>query len=170
VKEQAELLMRISDKELRGERLTDEDCSQLEHIGATFEYISLDLARSKDQELMGWDDIQSADKNVACVADVYTANGDNNPNHTVLYEAVGPVNEIYVLVNMDGDLYLTRGAVLSYREFQQPTAEQRLTDEEWQKKLKEHPTLGIPKWMDDITVPLEQQPQENEEISYSSGC
>ena len=170
VKEQAELLMRISDKELRGERLTDEDCSQLEHIGATFEYISLDLARSKDQELMGWDDIQSADKNVACVADVYTANGDNNPNHTVLYEAVGPVNEIYVLVNMDGDLYLTRGAVLSYREFQQPTTEQRLTDEEWQKKLKEHSTLGIPKWMDDITVPLEQQPQENEEISYSSGC
>lgn len=104
------------------------------------------------------------------MADVYTANADNNPEKGVLYEAVGPAHEIYVVVEIDGYLYLTRGAVFSYREFKRPLDEQRMTDEEWQEKLEEYPSTGIPAWMREIIVPLKKAPEANETIFYSTGC
>jgi hypothetical protein len=45
-----------------------------------------------------------------------------------------------------------------------------MTDEEWQEKLKEYPNTGVPSWMEEITVPLNQAPQDNEQVFYSSGC
>ncbi len=170
LKEEAEFLLAISEKELAGKPLTDEEYGQIECIGSTFENISLDLVRQKDQDLMGWDDVQGADKKVALVADVYTANANNNPEKSILFEAVGDADEIYVVVEIDGYLYLTRGAVLSYREFIQPLDMPRLTDEEWQKQLEKNPRKGVPEWMKRITVPLESEPEDNEEYHYSSGC
>ena len=170
MKEEAEFLLAISEKEVSGKPVTDEEYGQLECIGATFENISLDLVRQPDQYLMGWDDVQGADKKVALVADVYTANADNNPEKSILFEAVGDADEIYVVVEIDGYLYLTRGAVLSYREFTQPINMPRLTDEEWQKQLEENPRKGVPEWMKRIIVPLEKEPEVNEEYHYSSGC
>jgi hypothetical protein len=119
---------------------------------------------------MGWSDVQGADRKVALVADVYTANSSNNPNKSILYEAVGNADEIYVVVEIGGYLYLTRGAVLSYREFEQPIDEQRLTDEEWQQQLEKNPRKGVPTWMKRIIVPLDKTPEVNEEYFYSSGC
>lgn len=170
LKEEAEFLLAISEKELAGKPVTDEEYGQLECIGATFENISLDLVRQPDQYLMGWDDVQGADKKVALVADVYTANADNNPEKSILFEAVGDADEIYVVVEIDGYLYLTRGAVLSYREFIQPINIPRLTDEEWQEQLEKNPRKGVPEWMKRIIVPLEKEPEVNEEYHYSSGC
>ena len=170
LKEEAEFLLAISEKELAGKPLTDEEYGQIECIGATFENISLDLVRQKDQYLMGWDDVEGADKKVALVADVYTANANNNPEKSILFEAVGDADEIYVVVEIDGYLYFTRGAVLSYREFIQPIDMPRLTDEEWQKQLEENPRKGVPDWMKTIIVPLEKEPEPNEEYHYSSGC
>ena len=170
LKEEAEFLLAISEKEVAGKPITDEEYGQLECIGAIFENISLDLVREKDQYLMGWDDVQGADKKVALVADVYTANADNNPEKSILFEAVGDADEIYVVVEIDGYLYLTRGAVLSYREFIQPIDMPRLTDEEWQEQLEKNPRKGVPEWMKRIIVPLEKEPEPNEEYHYSSGC
>jgi len=170
LKEEAQFLLNVSEKELAGKELSDEEFGQLECIGATFENISLDLVRQPDQYLMGWSDVQGADKKVALVADVYTANADNNPNKSILFEAVGDADEIYVVVEIGGYLYLTRGAVLSYREFIQPIDEPRLTDEEWQEQLEKNPRKGVPEWMKRITVPLEKEPEVNEEYFYSSGC
>ena len=170
IREEAEFLLRVSEKELEGKVLTDEEYDQIEVIGSTFENISLDLVREPDQYLMGWVDVQGADKKVALVADVYTANADNNPNKSILFEAVGDADEIYVVVEIGGYIYLTRGAVLSYREFKQPIDEPRLTDEEWQEKLKENPRKGVPEWMKSIIVPLNKEPEVNEEYFYSSGC
>ena len=170
MKEEAEFLLAVSEKELAGKPLTDEEYGQIECIGATFENISLDLVRQPDQYLMGWDDVQGADKKVALVADVYTANADNNPAKSILFEAVGDADEIYVVVEIDGYLYLTRGAVLSYREFIQPIDMPRLTDEEWQEQLEKNPRKGVPEWMNTIIVPLEAEPEPNEEYHYSSGC
>ena len=171
VKEMAEFLLKISQKELaKNTPLTEEEYNNIEIIGSTFENISLDLVRSDDAFLDGWDNVEGADKSIAVVADVYTANLPNNPNHSILYEATGPAYEIYVAVPIDNELYLMRGAVFSYREFEQSTDQQRLTDEEWQEKLKQKPFLGVPRWMEEITVPLEQTPTDNEEIFYSSGC
>ena len=170
IREEAEFLLHASEKELSGKMLTDEEYDHIEYIGAQFENISLDMVREPDQSLMGWSDVQGADKNVAVVADVYTANADNNPDKTILYEAVGNADVIYVIVEINGYLYLTRGGVLSYREFTEPIDQQRLTDEEWQKQLEKDPRKGVPTWMQRITIPLEQQPKPDEETFYSSGC
>ena len=168
--EEVGFLLRISEKELAGKALTDEEYDQIKCIGATFENISLDLLRQPDQYLMGWSDVEGSDRKMALVADVYTANSDNNPNKSILYEAVGLGDEIYVVVEIGGYLYLMRGAVFSYREFTEPMDKQRLTDEEWQQELEKNPRKGVPEWMEPITVPLEQKPEPNEEIFYSSGC
>ena len=170
IREEAEFLLRVSEKELAGKELSDEEYSQIEYIGATFENISLDLLREKNQDLYGWSDVQGADKKVAIVADVYTANADNNPDKSILFEAVGDADEIYVVVEIGGYLYLTRGSVLSYREFIQPIDQPRLTDEEWQQQLEGNPRKGVPEWMKRIIVPLNNMPEPNDEVFYSSGC
>jgi hypothetical protein len=170
LKEEVEFLFRVSEKELAGKILSDEEYDQISYIGATFENISLDLLRMPSQELYNWADIEGADRKVALVADIYTANADNNPDKAILFEAVGDADEIYVVVEIGGYLYLTRGAVLSYREFVQPINEPRLTDEEWQKQLEGNPRKGVPEWMKPILLPLKKMPEPNEEVFYSSGC
>ncbi len=168
--EMAQFLLRMSKVELAGNEPTDEEYDQLKAIGAVFENISLELIRNPEQVLWEWDDVQGPERNVALVADVYTANADNNPEKSILYEGVGQADEIYVVVEVKGYLYLMRGGVFSYREFTRPYGEQRMNDEEWQQKLEKEPRLGVPKWMEEITVPLEQSPVDNEEVFYSSGC
>ena len=170
MREEAKFLLQLSEKELAGEEASEEEYDQLKYIGATFENISLDLLREPKQVLSGWTDVQGVDRKVAIVADVYTANADNNPNKSILFEAVGDADEIYVVVEIGGYLYLTRGAVLSYREFIQPIDQPRKTDEEWQKELESNPRKGVPEWMKRIIVPLNKLPEPNEEVFYSSGC
>ena len=170
LREEVEFLHRVSEKELAGKILTDEEYDQISYIGATFENISLDLLRMPNQNFYNWVDIEGADRKVALVADVYTANADNNKNKAILFEAVGDADEIYVVVEIGGYLYLTRGAVLSYREFVQPIDQPRLTDEEWQKQLESNPRKGVPEWMKTILLPLKKMPEPNEEVFYSSGC
>ncbi|MBE6266917.1 MAG: DUF3160 domain-containing protein [Prevotella ruminicola] len=170
LREEVEFLLRVSEKELAGKILTDEEYDQISYIGATFENISLDLLRMPNQNLYNWVDIEGADRKVALVADVYTANADNNKNKAILFEAVGDADDIYVVVEIGGYLYLTRGAVLSYREFVQPIDQPRLTDEEWQKQLESNPRKGVPEWMKTILLPLKKMPEPNEEVFYSSGC
>ena len=170
MREEAKFLLQLSEKELAGEEASEEEYDQLKYIGATFENISLDLLREPKQILSGWTDVQGVDRKVAIVADVYTANADNNPNKSILFEAVGDADEIYVVVEIGGYLYLTRGAVLSYREFIQPIDKPRKTDEEWQKELESNPRKGVPEWMKRIIVPLNKMPEPNEEVFYSSGC
>lgn len=170
LREQAEFLLNCSKKELAGKNLTEQEYRQIETIGSTFENITLNLIKEPDQFLMGWDNVNGADKKISVVADVYTANSYNNPDKSVLYEAVGPAHEIYVVVELDGYLYLTRGAVFSYREFQEDIAAPRKTDEEWQQELQTQPDKGIPNWMKEIIVPLGGKSLDNEHIFYSSGC
>ena len=168
--EMATFLLNVSQKELDGTPLSDEENDQLQHIGATFENISLELLREPDQYLYEWADVQGPERSVALIADVYTANADNNPSKCILYAGTGQADEIYVVVEMQGYLYLTRGAVFSYRELKRPIGEQRMNDDEWQQRLENDPRQGIPQWMQPITVPVEQAPVDNEEVFYSSGC
>ena len=168
--EQAEFLLRLSEKELKGELLNDMEYDQLEYIGATYENLSIELLRDENLQLWSWEDIQSPDKKVALVADVYTANADNNPNKSILYEAIGNADEIYVVMEIGGYLHLMRGAVFSYREFQRPVNDQRLNDEEWQKYLEQHPRSGVPNWMKPVIAPVEKAPVDNESVFYSTGC
>jgi len=168
--EELQFLLRISEKELKGKKVTDEEYDQLQYIGAAFENMSIELIRNPGQQLYEWSDIQGPERNVALIADVYTANADNNPEKSILYEGVGQADEIYVIVEIEGYLHLMRGAVFSYRELKRPYGEQRMNDEEWQQKLEKDPRLGVPLWMKEITVPVEEKPVDNEEVFYSSGC
>jgi hypothetical protein len=170
LKEEAEFLLRVSERELAGKKLDEFDYDELKHIGATFENISLDLVRDDDMYLMGWDDVEGTDRKVALIADVYTANADNNPEKSVMYVGVGMADEIYCIVEVDGFLWLMRGAVLSYRETRRPVDMLRLTDEEWQKTMETDPEEGRPVWMKDIIVPLKELPHSNERFFYSTGC
>ena len=75
-----------------------------------------------------------------------------------------------MVVEIGGYLWLTRGAVFSYREFQRPANGQRLNDEEWQLYLEKYPREGVPNWMKSVIVPLDNAPIDNESVFYSTGC
>ena len=169
MKEKAQFLLSVSEKELAGKKLSEQEYNQIEYIGSTFEWLTLDMINDEGLYLNGWGDVIGTDRCIAVVADVYTANASNNSNKSILYEATGYVNTIYVIVEIEGHLYLTRGAVFSYREFDLPMDMPRMTDEEWQNKLKTEPTYGVPEWMQEITLPS-NAPKSNGSVFYSSGC
>ena len=169
VEEQTAFLLRISEKELAGRRLTDGEFKSIEKLGSTYEWLTLDIMKDKArQDGMVWEDVQGPDRSVAVVADFYTANASNNPNKGVLHAATGYVDDIFVVVEINGLLHLTRGAVFSYREFPMPPGT-RLTDEEWQQMLEKEPRRGVPSWMDEVIL-TDPVPADNELIFYSSGC
>ncbi|GAA4107337.1 DUF3160 domain-containing protein [Aquimarina addita] len=168
LKENAEFLLSASKKELAGKKLTVQEYSQIELIGSTFEWLTLDLVKQDDEYVDGWDKVKGPDKSIAVVADIYTANSNNNPDKGILHVATGNVNDIYVIVEIEGYLYITKGAVFGYHEFHLPPGN-RLTDEEWQEMLEKNEATGIPSWMSEIIAPIDV-PETNEKIFYSSGC
>ncbi len=169
MREQAQFLLGVSNKELAGTALTEEEYVKIRKIGSEFEYLTLQIMDAEPGSK--WSvSVTGADRCIAVVADVYTANADNNPSKSVLYEAVGPAHSIYVVVEIGGYLYLTRGAVFSYREFQEDIAAPRKTDEQWQQELKNQPNKGIPNWMKEVIVPLDKPMLDNEYLFYSTGC
>ncbi len=115
-------LITISEKELRGEPLTEEETWRIRFIGDTLEGI-VTLSQAAADEITS-----ETDERMAIVADVHT---DLNRPEEVLEEAVGDAFPIYVLVPAGDRLVLAQGAVLSYYEFKQPLSD-RLTDEAWQ--------------------------------------
>lgn len=131
-----DFLINCSVKELKNEELTEEEYVRLLSYGATLEYLTSSLAEPG----MRWFEITSeTDKNMAVIADVHTVFPDN-----YLEEAVGSAAQIFVVVPIGGKLYLTRGAIFDYYEF---VSNKRLTDEEWQKMIKEDSQPGQPEWM-----------------------
>lgn len=169
MEEQTAFLLRISEKELQGRHVTDEEFKSIEKLGSTYEWLTLDIMKDKaTQDGMVWEDVQGPDRSVAVVADVYTANASNNPDKGVLHAATGYVDDIFVVVEINGLLHLTRGAVFSYREFKEPLGV-RLSDEEWQRRLEGEPRHGVPSWMDEVIL-TDPVPADNELMFYSSGC
>lgn len=168
MEEQASFLLGISAKELEGESLTAEEYKSIELLGSTYEWLTLEILNGDSADGGTWEDVSGSDRSVSVVADVFTANSSNNPDKGVLEEGVGFVDDIFVVVEIDGLLHLTRGAVFSYRELRSGMND-RLTDEQWQRKLEKSPRYGVPKWMDEIILP-DSVPADNELMFYSSGC
>ena len=163
VKELVTFLLRVSQKEIKNEKLTDQEYETIAKIGSTVEYLTLEIM---DSHSTGWHDVSGPDKSISVVADVYAYTSAGGG--TVLEEGVGYANEIYVVVEINGYLYLTKGAVFSYYEFKQPSSN-RLTDEEWQKMLDTNTTPKLPEWILDLILPI--KPLKVKSYSYySSGC
>lgn len=136
----------IVKKELNGEDLNREDQDFIQFIGGRVESLTM---RIMEPQVDYWYLIEGPDKFVAVVADVYSYQGANKK--VALEEATGYANDIYVTVEQNGRLYLCRGTVLSYYEFEQPI-DKRLTDEEWQEKVKNKDIPPVPGWVEEIMV------------------
>jgi Protein of unknown function (DUF3160) len=169
MKEATLFLLSASEKELKGQKLTEAEYRTIQALGASTEYLTLSVM-DPDNTLPHWEDVKGPDKFVSVVADVYTRNISGCNKDGILHEGVGRVNALYVIVEIEGNLYLSKGATFSYYEFVQPL-NKRLTDEEWQKILelkKDAPPM--PKWMKDIILPSSGAPASDEKVFYSSGC
>lgn len=159
-------LIQVTEKELRGEKLTEPEYRTLEYMGSSIEYFTLSVV-DPDLHLDDWSLVQGPDKSIVIVAGIYTRNIRGCNKNGILHIATGNANNIYVVVEIEGNLYLTRGATFSYYEFVQPLGT-RLTDEEWQKMLEEKKAPAVPEWMKSILI--EKEPHVNERVFYSSGC
>lgn len=159
-------LIQVTQKELRGEKLTVEEYRTIEYMGSSIEYFTLSIL-DPDLHMDSWSLVQGPDKSIAVVADIYTRNVPECKKNGVLHVATGNANNIFVVVEIEGNLYLTRGATFSYYEFVQPL-DIRLTDEEWQKMLEDKKAPPVPEWMKSILI--DKEPQVNERVFYSSGC
>lgn len=156
-----------TEKELAGQSLTRDEYCQIKNIGSYLEWFTLSII---DPETVqgSWDEIKGADRYVAQVADVFSRNIVGCPKDGILYEAAGMPNDIYVVVEMKGHYYLTRGAVYSYYEFVRPLGD-RLTDEQWQDMLIKGHGPAVPEWF----APMLMQgapANPDERFVYSTGC
>ena len=160
-------LVQVTKKELAKEVLSEEEYSTIQYMGSSIEYFTLSVIDPDLTYLDNWSLVQGPDKSIAVVADIYTRNVQECEKNGILHVATGNVNNIYVVVEINGYLYLTKGATFSYYEFVQPLGT-RLTDEEWQKMLEEKRAPSIQEWMKDIII--ETEPTVDERVFYSSGC
>lgn len=145
---------RITVKELTNKRVTDEEYEQICLYGAELESLTLEFA--------GGELLSDADKDMAVVADVHTSFG------AVLEEGTGRAAAIYVVVPIEGKLYLTRGATYTQYEFEYPASD-RLTDEKWQKMLQEGKEPGFAEWIKSFMLDVKQKLPPKFE-NYPGGC
>jgi hypothetical protein len=115
---------KITIKELTGQKVTEDEYKQMEMFGPDLEEITLSFTGGGDNSEV----FSETDNDMAIVADVHTYDGG------CLEEGTGRAGAIYVVVPIEGKLYLTRGAVYTQYEFVQPSSD-RLTDEQWQGML-----------------------------------
>jgi len=138
--ERVELLLTqlttIAEKELAGTALTQEEQEVILFYGGLLEMLTLAAADKDDIE--GRPILE--DQEAAVIADVAT-----DATGLVLEEGVGRIFEIYVVVDVQGRLALTKGGVFSYYEFPWPMSD-RLTDEAWREMLATGQTPDRPHW------------------------
>ncbi len=131
-------LKAISEKELRGEDLTEAEYAAIRYIGDTLENLTT-FSEEAEGEITS-----EADELMELVADVHT---DSNTGQ-VLEEGVGDAFPIYVIVMVEGQQVVATGGVFSYYEFKQPMND-RLTDEAWQEMS---PKPDQPPWTTSFIV------------------
>ncbi len=149
-----EFCRRITIKELTNRKVTREEYETISIYGSQLESLILSFA--------GGDIVSETDKDMALVADVHTSLGK------VLEEGTGRAGAIYVVVPIEGKLYLTRGAIYTQYEFQHPSSD-RLTDEKWQKMLKSKKEPGFAEWIKSFFVNKKAKSAPQFE-NYEGGC
>ncbi len=127
-------LQEISIKELLGQSLNSSDFTFIANIGTTLSYLT-------DMSNVLPDITSEVDAQQVLVADVHT----DTLTYKCLEEAIGKPSLIYVVVPINGKLYLARGATFTYYEFTWPIND-RLTDEAWYGMVVSGNTPGLPWW------------------------
>ncbi len=135
---QLKFLQDISQRELTGGTLTDDEYWHIQYWGGTLEQFTLKAA-----DTTGDNARDLSDQKAALVADVATGTNDLQ-TLVALEEAVGQPTRIYVILP-DSPWRVALGAVYSYYEFSVPAAG-RLTDEAWQAQLAAGTNPAQPDW------------------------
>ena len=136
----------ISEKELTNQPLNDEEYELIRSYGGQLEHFWFEV--NKEEMLRAQSNQQTylQDNPAALIADVAT-----DPNGQVLEEAIGHINEIYVVVPVAGKLKIAKGGVYSYYEFTWPMSD-RLTDEKWRGLLDAGEAPEPPAWTNAFLV------------------
>lgn len=132
-------LKAISEKELAGQALSEDEYTLIAYYGGRLERLTAaasDAGSGEDPN--GWSG-STYDQDAAVVADVATG-GDG-----ALTEGTGRIMPLYVVVPIEGELVLARGGIYSQYEFVQPSGD-RLTNEQWRARLDAGEAPKIDTW------------------------
>jgi hypothetical protein len=113
----------IAVKEIQGQSLTTEDYDLIQSPLGPVEYFA------------NYGKVTGQDIKMPPVPVIAAVSGGGND---VLQAGVGKVDRIYVVVPIDGKLAIAQGGVFTFYEFKQPRSN-RLTDEDWVKRLSSNP-------------------------------
>jgi Protein of unknown function (DUF3160) len=138
-------LKNISERELAGEAITDDEYWHIQYWGGILEQFTLAAA-----DTTGNASRDLSDQKAALVADVATGTYDLN-TLVALEEGVGQPTIIYVVLP-DSPWRVASGAVYSYYEFTVPSSN-RMTDEAWQALVEAGTNPSQPDWTDMFIAP-----------------
>ncbi|MBF9220238.1 DUF3160 domain-containing protein [Hymenobacter ruricola] len=136
LREKIATMRRITQQELRHEKVSEADMADLSEIGGWAEFLTFNILKT--------DRLPERERHLGVTADVYAYNALR------LEEAVGAVDALYTVVEINGTTVVAVGPVFSYYEFQSPSP---LTDEEWQARLRTSPPPR-PTWLREFIVPI----------------
>lgn len=119
-------LLKISEKELTNQTISDEEYEFIRNYGGYIEH----FWQEANQDTLEGDYLANSYQ-CPCpvVADIAT-----DPNGTVLEIGSGKADTVYVVFPVDGELHVARGSVYSFYQFEVPISE-RMTDEQFREKL-----------------------------------
>ena len=134
-------LKTISEKELAGKELSEEEYSLIQNIGGRLASLKRFPYQIRQKITSG------TGEKMDLIADVHT---DFNTQQ-ILEEGVGSPFNIFVIIDDSKGYRLCRGGVFSYYEFKHPLKD-RLTDEKWQEMEKKQARPGQPDWVRTFTA------------------
>jgi hypothetical protein len=140
--DELEFLLDVSEKELNGVDLTDEEYWRIQYYGGWLEALTIAAADPAD-EAQGRSYLE--DQKSAVIADVASGYG------MALEEGVGYPTNILVISPV-APYPVTVGAVYTYYEFPVPVNE-RMTDEAWREMLESGNAPAMPFWTETYIVP-----------------
>ena len=149
LKELADRLTVISEKELQNETLTDDEYDLIRSYGGQIEHLWQEAYKDES------DKPNTFEFPAAVVTDVAT-----DPNGSCLELGTGNAMTVYAVVPVDGELKLASGTVFSFYQFEQPISE-RLTDSSWRYMMgiyydagsqSEKDPKSLEAWTDQFTV------------------
>ena len=121
-------LYNISNKELSGQNLTDEDYDLIKNYGGIIEHLITDSG------VYEYTSDDSKESN-AIVADIATG------GNSALEIATGNPIKVYVVVEVDGKYKICSGGVYDFYQFE-VSAENRMTDKEWRTMMGFEPSYA----------------------------
>ena len=118
------MLLKISEKELTNEAISDEEYEFIRCYGGYIEHFWQEANKDKFEDgVIGY----SYQAPCPVVADIAT-----DPNGQVLEIGSGEAENVYVVFPIDGELHIGRGSAYSFYQF---ASTERLTDEEFRNRL-----------------------------------